>query len=152
MSVLGADAIGHLALGHPPDRPVTFFVAASASYSVSGVAAAFKVSEIAAATSFTVTGNAAPLTPRLVSNSGSFTLTGFSINVSVLAPSAAGSYVITGNVAELNRDFVNWLPSTEPSSGWTAGALPSSTWTPASTPSTTWTVDAAQYIAPPESV
>jgi hypothetical protein len=147
--MLGFDALGKFALGPPS---VTFTMSASlGTYSVTGIAAVFRASELSSVGTFSVSGNASLFSVKLTSAAGSYVVTGNAIGFGPSLVAGSGSYTVTANDADLVRDFVNWLPSSGLTGTWSAGALPSSAWTPAAEPSTTWTVDPAQYIAPSES-
>lgn len=97
MSLLGFDAIGQTALGQFPGAQLTFSLTASpGSFSVSGVAATFKITEIWAASSTSVNGIAATFALRETASAGFFTDTGVAAKFSLVESATVGSFVVTG--------------------------------------------------------
>jgi hypothetical protein len=122
MSLLGIDAIGHLAIGQVQALQSAVLPALTGSFIETGIAATFKHSAVssptsyvisaqpanlstvllAASVSFTETGNSAPLTIALTAVKATYTLIGMPATFNGSgAALGMGSYVVTGNAAAL---------------------------------------------------
>jgi hypothetical protein len=94
--MLGFDAIGRLALGQITPGNVAM-AAISGSYTISGVAQAFSLSEATAAGSFAISG--ASISQAQVVDVGSFTITGTAQTFDLTENVGAAEYVITGQLS-----------------------------------------------------
>lgn len=100
MSLLGFDALGHLALGNFPDTASNTSMQADAgAFALTGKAASFTVSQAAAVVSYAFTGNAAPLKVSLSSGAGAFALTGKAATFAINYVASPGAYILTGKAA-----------------------------------------------------
>lgn len=80
-------------------------VASAGSFTATGVAALFKVSQLSAAGSFALTGNAALFATSMASAAGSYAVTGNVAFLNTRLLSAAASYALTGNAATFAVNF-----------------------------------------------
>ena len=124
MSLLGYDAIGRWPLGTlPRGRQVVTLSAAAGAFSVSGVAALFKVVQGSATGTFAVSGSASffklsepasvgafifngqPASFKLTeqASTGAFGLSGNPVNERILFPDAPGAFIVSGQDANLVR-------------------------------------------------
>jgi hypothetical protein len=94
--VLGFDAVGRLALGQITPGNVAM-AAISGSYTISGVAQAFSLSEATAAGAFAISG--ASISQEQVVDVGSFTVTGTAQTFDLTENASAAAYVITGQLS-----------------------------------------------------
>lgn len=149
------------------------------AYNLTGVAVGFRFLAPLVVGSYSVTGRSAAFKLVMSEASGSFVVTGFAVNEIILQAAAGAPFVVTGYPALFRRDFINWLPSREPSQVWSAINDPSDfntipdtgqffttdagllgvgarrgpqrvpKWAPRKGISTIWTIDPAPQIPPP---
>jgi len=98
MSLLGHDALGHWAFGHPPDAAVSTITLAAlpSSFALTGVAATFATKEVDSVGSFAFTGVSASFTLAEAQGTGSFAFTGVTAAFKVSEVASAGGFVLTG--------------------------------------------------------
>lgn len=104
MSLLGSDALGHWALGHPPDNANQALPAATGSFAVGGQAATFSISEAVTVGPFALTGISASFSVSFADALGVFNWTGNQGPLVVSLNSVPGAFVLTGYPA--NEPFV----------------------------------------------
>jgi hypothetical protein len=96
MSLLGFDAVGRRALGELGAGNISM-PAVSGSFTISGVAQTFKITENVTAGSFALSAPSISEVIRVAA--GTFTVTGASQVLKITENVSAGSYVITGAIA-----------------------------------------------------
>jgi hypothetical protein len=97
MSLLGFDALGRLAVGQLPAIRYVTLTAQASSYTVTGIAATFTITETPAVGSFALTGAATGQLSMAVA-SGSFSTFGIAQSFQITENVAVGSYVISGSL------------------------------------------------------
>jgi hypothetical protein len=97
MSLLGHDAIGHWALGHPPDNTatVTVLVVATASYTVTSNAVTFKLIENISPAAFVVSAQAVIEKQIEAVSAASFAVTANAVTARLGVAVAPAAYVVT---------------------------------------------------------
>jgi len=98
--------------------PITL-PASAGSYTLTGVAAAFKISEPVAAGSFTLTGTTIGEVVGEPAAPGAFLLIGLFAQVQIVFSASAGAIALSGFEAGLSRDFEAWFPRPLDADSWT---------------------------------
>lgn len=97
MSLLGFNAVGRLALGQIPSPGTIYLLTAdTVTFSLSGSAALFRVSEAASTGSYSVTGVSATFTSRFLAASTAYAVSGQAAFFRVAMTCATGAYAISG--------------------------------------------------------
>jgi hypothetical protein len=122
--------------------------AISASFAETGNAATFRMSGAVLGSAYADTGNAATFRTSIGGVGTAYSINGFPANVVILEADSASSFLVTGNVAELTRDFVNWLPpKPAASTEWGIPPNPSSAWTPAVAIAESWVLEKGAVLS-----
>jgi hypothetical protein len=173
MSVLGFDALGHLALGNPGASKYINLAASSGLFSLAGKPANEIILEADPPGQFALIGVSALFSIVWPNARGEFAVTGAAapLTIAKVIFAETGAFVLTGSAAIFARDFVNWLPgpfagetwsatlapfadwsgASSQASSWNNARAPAADWSSRATPSHAWTVDPAQVIPPPVS-
>jgi hypothetical protein len=99
MSLLGHDALGHWALGHPPDSTatITVLVVATASYTLTANAVTESIIENISPAAFVLAGQGVTEKEIEAVSVANFAVTGNSVSARFLMPLAPAAFVVTAN-------------------------------------------------------
>lgn len=95
----GFDAIGRLALGEAPATTATFMTAAAGAFTLTGIAAVFKVTMPETVGTYALTGIADAFRVTMAEAAGAYTETGPATLFQINFASVVGAYIFTGQGA-----------------------------------------------------